>query len=148
MQSSWHPMHSAQYNWNKSSLANILPSCLGGRIEMAYSVEARTPFLDHHLIEYVNKLPPSVISLLSLAYRRAERTRPALEERRVGAAVAEREVNQHPNLSLSPEERRYFGQLFTAADTDKIGVVTGEVAVKFFEKTRLPPPTLGEVCHG
>ncbi|KAL8806453.1 MAG: hypothetical protein Q9182_001368 [Xanthomendoza sp. 2 TL-2023] len=52
---------------------------------------------------------------------------------------------EHPNLNLSPEERRYFGQLFTAADTDKIGVVTGEVAVKFFEKTRLPPATLGEI---
>lgn len=52
---------------------------------------------------------------------------------------------QHPNLHLSPEERRYFGQLFSAADTDKIGVVTGEVAVKFFEKTRLPPTTLGEI---
>lgn len=52
---------------------------------------------------------------------------------------------EHPNLELSPEERRYFGQLFSAADTDKIGVVTGEVAVKFFEKTKLPPSTLGEV---
>ncbi|KAL8758333.1 MAG: hypothetical protein Q9184_003954 [Pyrenodesmia sp. 2 TL-2023] len=27
---------------------------------MAHSVEARTPFLDHHLTEYVNRLPPSV----------------------------------------------------------------------------------------
>lgn len=54
---------------------------------------------------------------------------------------------EHPNLHLSPEERRYFGQLFSAADTDKLGVVTGEVAVKFFEKTRLPPATLGEVLN-
>ncbi|KAI4116773.1 MAG: hypothetical protein LQ345_002865 [Seirophora villosa] len=52
---------------------------------------------------------------------------------------------EHPNLHLSPEERRYFGQLFSAADTDKLGVVTGEVAVKFFEKTKLPPATLGEI---
>ncbi|KAI4198366.1 MAG: hypothetical protein LQ350_005303 [Teloschistes chrysophthalmus] len=52
---------------------------------------------------------------------------------------------QHPNLQLTPEERRYFGQLFSAADTDKIGVVTGELAVKFFEKTGLPPATLGEI---
>lgn len=52
---------------------------------------------------------------------------------------------EHPNLHLSPEERRYFGQLFSAADTDKLGVVTGEVAVKFFEKTKLAPATLGEV---
>lgn len=54
-------------------------------------------------------------------------------------------VEQHPNLHLSPEERRLFGQLFTAADSEKIGVVTGEVAVKFFEKTRLAPDVLGEV---
>ena len=26
---------------------------------MAHSIEARTPFLDHHLTEYVNGLPPS-----------------------------------------------------------------------------------------
>lgn len=52
---------------------------------------------------------------------------------------------EHPNLHLSPEERRLFGQLFSAADSDKIGVVTGEVAVKFFEKTRLSPDVLGEV---
>ena len=52
---------------------------------------------------------------------------------------------EHPNLHLSPEERRYFGQLFSAADTDKLGVVTGEVAVKFFEKTRLSPDVLGEI---
>ncbi|KAL8856760.1 MAG: hypothetical protein Q9178_006597 [Gyalolechia marmorata] len=43
MRSLWHPMHSTHYIWNKGSLAN-----------------ARTPFLDYHLTEYVNKLPPSV----------------------------------------------------------------------------------------
>ncbi|KAI6778344.1 uncharacterized protein J7T54_003351 [Emericellopsis cladophorae] len=56
----WHPLHTAMYMWNKSSLPNILLSCLGDRTEMAHSVEARTPFLDHHLAEYVNRLPPSV----------------------------------------------------------------------------------------
>jgi hypothetical protein len=50
-----------------------------------------------------------------------------------------------PNLNLTAEEKRVFFQLFQAADTDKLGVITGEVAVKFFEKTKLPPPTLGEV---
>jgi len=60
MRSRWHPLHTALYMWNKSSLANVLLSCLGDRTEMAHSVEARTPFLDHHLAEYVNRLPPSV----------------------------------------------------------------------------------------
>ena len=52
----------------------------------------------------------------------------------------------HPNLNLSPEERQLFGQVFSAADTDKIGVVTGDVALKFFpDKTKLPSEILGEV---
>lgn len=56
----WHPLHAAQYMWSKGHLANNFLSCLGDRTEMAHSVEARTPFLDHHLTEYVNRLPPSV----------------------------------------------------------------------------------------
>lgn len=51
-----------------------------------------------------------------------------------------------PNLNLTPDEKRLFGQLFKQADTEAVGVVTGEVAVKFFEKTRLEPRVLGEVC--
>ncbi|KAJ5135404.1 uncharacterized protein N7515_004682 [Penicillium bovifimosum] len=60
IRSRWHPLHSSMYMWNKSSLSNVLLSCLGDRTEMAHSVEARTPFLDHHLTEYVDRLPPSV----------------------------------------------------------------------------------------
>ncbi|KAN0110360.1 hypothetical protein V8E51_006747 [Hyaloscypha variabilis] len=50
-----------------------------------------------------------------------------------------------PSLNLTPEEKRVFGQLFREADKENIGVVTGEVAVKFFEKTRLEPRILGEI---
>ncbi|KAK4225811.1 hypothetical protein QBC38DRAFT_482100 [Podospora fimiseda] len=50
-----------------------------------------------------------------------------------------------PNLNLTVEEKRIYGQLFRAADTDVVGVVTGEVAVKFFEKTRLDSRVLGEI---
>jgi len=50
-----------------------------------------------------------------------------------------------PSLNLTSEEKRVFGQLFKEADKENIGVVTGEVAVKFFEKTRLEPRILGEV---
>ncbi|KAL9093014.1 MAG: hypothetical protein Q9165_004152 [Trypethelium subeluteriae] len=60
MTDKWHPLHSAQYVWTKGHLANIFLSCLGDRTEMAHSIEARTPFLDHKLTEYVNGLPPSV----------------------------------------------------------------------------------------
>lgn len=51
----------------------------------------------------------------------------------------------HQNFRLTSEEKRVFGQLFQAADTEGVGVVTGDVAVKFFEKSRLEPRILGEV---
>ncbi|KXH44318.1 asparagine synthase [Colletotrichum simmondsii] len=64
MQKKWHPLHTAQYIYSKGPLPNILLSCLGDLTEMSHSVEARTPFLDHKLTEYVNNLPPS----LKMAY--------------------------------------------------------------------------------
>lgn len=56
----WHPLHTAQYVFTKAHLQNLLLSNLGDRGEMAHSIEGRTPFLDHHLTEYVNNLPPSM----------------------------------------------------------------------------------------
>jgi hypothetical protein len=55
-------------------------------------------------------------------------------------------AQRHPNLNLTAEEKRVFYQLFQAADTTNLGVITGEIAVPFFEKTHLPSGTLGEVC--
>ena len=52
---------------------------------------------------------------------------------------------QHPNLNLTPEEKRVFYQLFQAADKTNLGVITGEVAITFFEKTNLPADILGLV---
>ena len=60
MQQRWHPINTAQYVWTKGHLANQFMSCLGDRMEMAHSIEGRTPFLDHHVAEYVNNIPPSL----------------------------------------------------------------------------------------
>ncbi|KAH7392975.1 hypothetical protein BKA66DRAFT_457315 [Pyrenochaeta sp. MPI-SDFR-AT-0127] len=54
------------------------------------------------------------------------------------------ELNQ-PILNLNQEEKRVFQYLFQQADTEKLGVVTGEIAVKFFERTKLAPAVLGEI---
>lgn len=50
-----------------------------------------------------------------------------------------------PILNLTPEEKRIFQFLFQQADTEKLGVITGEIAVKFFERTKLAPAILGEI---
>ncbi|KAI6808137.1 hypothetical protein KC332_g13150 [Hortaea werneckii] len=54
------------------------------------------------------------------------------------------DMNQ-PLLNLTHEEKRAFSYLFAQADTDNLGVLTGERAVSFFERTHIPPQTLGEI---
>jgi hypothetical protein len=57
-----------------------------------------------------------------------------------------RRDNPTSSLGLRSEEKRVYGNLFRQADPDGIGVVTGEDAVKLFEKTGLESRILGEVC--
>ncbi|KAK5037679.1 hypothetical protein LTS07_001146 [Exophiala sideris] len=51
----------------------------------------------------------------------------------------------HPNLNLNAEEQRAYGQLLKEADPDGFGAVSGDVAVRFFERTKLPPDVLGQI---
>jgi len=51
----------------------------------------------------------------------------------------------HPNLNLTPEEKRVYTQLLKEADPDGFGAVSGDVAVKFFERTKLPADVLGQI---
>ncbi len=45
------------YLWTKSCLANYILKAIGDGMEMGNSIEGRLPFLDTHLVEYVQKLP-------------------------------------------------------------------------------------------
>ncbi|OAD06217.1 hypothetical protein MUCCIDRAFT_106785 [Mucor lusitanicus CBS 277.49] len=56
----WHPLHTSLDTALHSFFPNYMLCPLGDRVEMAHSIEARTPFLDHLLCEYINGLPPSV----------------------------------------------------------------------------------------
>lgn len=51
----------------------------------------------------------------------------------------------HPILNLTAEEKRIYGALFAQADREQIGVVTGENAVTFFERTGISSVVLGEI---
>lgn len=52
---------------------------------------------------------------------------------------------EHAILNLTPDEKRAYGYLFSQADKDQLGVVTGENAVNFFERTQVSPNVLGEI---
>lgn len=64
----WHPLHTAEYVWTKGFFCNLLLRYLGDNIDMVHHVETRPPFLDHHLSEYANGLPPS----LKIKYSRSD----------------------------------------------------------------------------
>lgn len=55
----WHPFVKLQYYDMKMYLPNFITHGLD-RASMAYSLEARVPFLDHKLVEFCLSIPPSL----------------------------------------------------------------------------------------
>ncbi|TXG78777.1 MAG: asparagine synthase (glutamine-hydrolyzing) [Rhodocyclaceae bacterium] len=55
----WAPLARDQYVEAKSLLAAYLLAAQGDRVAAANSIEGRVPYLDHRVIEFGNRLPPS-----------------------------------------------------------------------------------------
>ncbi|NJK39735.1 MAG: asparagine synthase (glutamine-hydrolyzing) [Oscillatoriales cyanobacterium RM2_1_1] len=55
-----HPLDRAQYSWIKTMLEGQILNWGGDRVDMAYSLESRPAFLDHHVVELGINLPPHV----------------------------------------------------------------------------------------
>ena len=53
-------VHSALYLWAKTILPHYILSNLGDRMEMSHSIEGRVPFMDHHVAEYLQRVPVSL----------------------------------------------------------------------------------------
>jgi asparagine synthase (glutamine-hydrolysing) len=58
-----------KYVITKTLLGRMILSTAGDRADMANSLESRPPFLDHHLVEYVQNLPPCVTNIGSSLLR-------------------------------------------------------------------------------
>jgi asparagine synthase (glutamine-hydrolysing) len=54
----WDPLHRDQYVEALTLLSGYILCSQGDRVSLANSVEGRFPFLDHHVIEFCNALPP------------------------------------------------------------------------------------------
>jgi asparagine synthase (glutamine-hydrolysing) len=94
------------YVWSKTMLPNYILSNLGDRMEMAHSVEGRLPFLDHHLVEAVARMPVSMkINGMTEKWVLREAARPAITE-----TVYKRQ--KHPFMS-PPSTVQQNGRLFT-----------------------------------
>jgi len=95
-------VHTALYLWAKTILPHYILSNLGDRMEMAHSVEGRVPFMDHHVAEYLQRVPVSLkIRGMTEKYILREAAKDVLTQ-----TVYERQ--KHPFLSppatLHPEE--------------------------------------------
>ena len=55
-----HPLDKAQYVWIKTMLEGQILTWGGDRVDMANSMEARPPFLDHKLAEFAATIPPEM----------------------------------------------------------------------------------------
>jgi asparagine synthase (glutamine-hydrolysing) len=56
----WHPVSQAQYLETSHLLPGYILASQGDRMAMAHGVEGRFPFLDHRVVEFAARLPPSL----------------------------------------------------------------------------------------
>ncbi|KAJ7229997.1 putative asparagine synthase [Mycena pura] len=56
----WHPLNVSLYTLTKTIMGRVILNIAGDRSDMMHSVESRVAFLDHHFVDYVTTLPPSL----------------------------------------------------------------------------------------
>ncbi|MCG6928378.1 MAG: asparagine synthase (glutamine-hydrolyzing) [Acidobacteria bacterium] len=94
------------YIWAKTTFPNYILSNLGDRMEMAHSVEGRLPFLDHHVVAQVTRMPVAMkIQGMTEKYVLREAARPVITD-----SVYRRQ--KHPFLS-PPSTLQMEGRLFS-----------------------------------
>jgi len=75
------PLNKSLFIWAKSFLPNYILNFLGDRMEMAHSIEGRVPFLDHHVVEFLGRVPVSMkIRGLTEKYLLRQAARPVITE--------------------------------------------------------------------
>jgi asparagine synthase (glutamine-hydrolysing) len=122
------PLNKSLFVWAKSFLPNYILNLLGDRMEMAHSIEGRVPFLDHHVVECLCRVPVSLkIRGMTEKYLLREAARPVITD-----TVYRRQ--KHPFLSppvtTLPTER--FHQMLQ--DTLRGPVLT---SLPFYDQTKV-----------
>jgi asparagine synthase (glutamine-hydrolysing) len=116
------PVNQSLYLWAKTALPNYILSNLGDRMEMAHSVEGRLPFLDHHVVSHVARMPIAMkINGMTEKFVLREAARPVLTE-----AVYGRQ--KHPFLS-PPSTLQTAGGLHSLIQDTLRGAVLGRTGL-------------------
>ncbi len=123
-----HRVDQSLYLWTKLALANYILRTLGDGAEMAHAVEGRLPFLDHHLFEFVRRLPVSMkIRGAVEKYVLREAVRPVIPD-----AVYRRQ--KHP--FLAPPVSRFGGARLDGLLRDALDGTAG-ASVPFYDRAKV-----------
>ena len=123
----WSPLGRDQYVEAKSLLAGYLLSSQGDRVAMAHSIEGRFPYLDHRVIEFANRLPPS-FKLRGLTEKHILRRALAAPVSGTGQALLPDDiVNRTKQPYRAPDSASFF---FDGAPLDYVADLMSETAVR------------------
>ena len=123
----WSPLGRDQYVEAKSLLAGYLLSSQGDRVAMAHSIEGRFPYLDHRVIEFANRLPPS-FKLRGLTEKHILRRALAAPVSGSGQALLPDDiVNRTKQPYRAPDSASFF---FDGAPLDYVADLMSETAVR------------------
>nr|WCD39068.1 class II amidotransferase [Fusarium tricinctum] len=124
----WHPVHTAQYMFVKTFMPHFILRYNGDNIDMVHQVESRCPFLDHHLTEYVNNIPPS-LKMRYNAKDKSYREKHILREA-VKPYVTDEVYNMSKKAYMGPRKfwpggplHRKITELVTKENVEKLGFV-------------------------
>ncbi|RLV59816.1 asparagine synthase (glutamine-hydrolyzing) [Parashewanella curva] len=121
-------LNQSLYTWTRTLLPHYLLTNLGDRMEMAHSIEARLPFLDHKLVELLVQLPENLkIRGLKEKYLLREAMKPWLTN-----TMYKR--NKHPFLAppaVKSQNPRLLEFFLDTIHSDKIH------SVPFFDAAKL-----------
>lgn len=118
---SWDFLSRAQYTEISIFLSNYLLSSQGDRMAMAHGIEGRFPFLDHRVVEFAAKMPPS--------YRLCG-LKDKLILRKIASSYLPPEMAQRPKQPyrapispcfLEPEPKEYVRELLSESNIKKTG---------------------------
>ena len=97
---SWSVFNQAEYLEAKYLLPGYILSSQGDRMAMAHSVESRYPFLDHRVVEFAAKLPPT-LKMKVLNEKQ-------LLKRAAGGLVPDSIRKRHKQPYRAPDGRSFF----------------------------------------
>jgi asparagine synthase (glutamine-hydrolysing) len=134
------PVHQSLYLWGKTILPDYILTLLGDRMEMAHSIEGRVPFLDHHVGEFLARVPVHMkIRGVTEKYILREAARDVLTD-----TVYQRQ--KHPFLSPPESAGRpsrmseLIRDTLTGTAVDSVPFLDGKIVREFVNGLERRPP--------